>query len=261
MYYLRARYLNTQTGRFHNMDTYEGRLGEPQTLHKYLYAHSNPVSNIDPSGNVSLSEANATAFVQQSLSSALTIGRLFYAYQRALAVVDTILFAIDTLKILSNPTSVLNNLNALRSITEPERDTFGRFRRTYQSVVSGSGLNNALETFTSNIPRAVSEVLRRRTYRRAVGKNIRSVLVYLPTPLVVRASQFTIPTSLRVRGVQVLATTTPKRSRGRFLGVGLAWGSGKNQRAQLFRMDWHRADGAETWRDGSYHFHATGSEN
>ncbi len=60
MYYLRARYLNTQTGRFHNMDTYEGRTGEPQTLHKYLYAHSNPVSNIDPSGNVSLGSITAS---------------------------------------------------------------------------------------------------------------------------------------------------------------------------------------------------------
>ena len=54
MYYLRARYLNTQTGRFHNMDTYEGRTGEPQTLHKYLYADSNPVSYVDPSGNTSI---------------------------------------------------------------------------------------------------------------------------------------------------------------------------------------------------------------
>jgi len=54
MYFLRARYLNTQTGRLHNMDTYEGRSGEPLTLHKYLYAHANPVMGIDPSGNVTI---------------------------------------------------------------------------------------------------------------------------------------------------------------------------------------------------------------
>ena len=51
MVFLRARYMNTGTGRFHSMDTYEGRNGEPLTLHKYLYAHGNPVMFLDPSGN------------------------------------------------------------------------------------------------------------------------------------------------------------------------------------------------------------------
>ena len=50
MYFLRARYLNTNTGRFHSQDTYEGRSGEPLTLHKHLYAHGNPVMFVDPSG-------------------------------------------------------------------------------------------------------------------------------------------------------------------------------------------------------------------
>jgi RHS repeat-associated protein len=50
MFFLRARYLNTNTGRFHSQDTYEGRNGEPLTLHKYLYAHNNPVMFTDPSG-------------------------------------------------------------------------------------------------------------------------------------------------------------------------------------------------------------------
>ncbi len=64
MYFLRARYLNAGTGRFHNMDTYEGRNGEPLTLHKYLYAHNNPVVRIDPSGNVSLIELQASSKIR-----------------------------------------------------------------------------------------------------------------------------------------------------------------------------------------------------
>ena len=59
MYFLRARYMNVQTGRFHSMDTYEGGNGEPMSLHKYLYAHNNPISHIDPSGHFSLSEVSA----------------------------------------------------------------------------------------------------------------------------------------------------------------------------------------------------------
>jgi RHS repeat-associated protein len=59
MYFLRARYLNTNTGRFHSQDTYEGNNGEPLTLHKYLYCGSNPISNIDPSGNFLVAAALA----------------------------------------------------------------------------------------------------------------------------------------------------------------------------------------------------------
>ena len=59
MYFLRARYLNTNTGRFHTQDSYEGRNGEPLTLHKYLYAHGNPAMFTDPSGNMTLGEVGA----------------------------------------------------------------------------------------------------------------------------------------------------------------------------------------------------------
>ena len=54
-YYLRARYYNPDVGRFTQMDTYQGRMSEPLTLHKYMYTHADPINNIDPSGNVTLS--------------------------------------------------------------------------------------------------------------------------------------------------------------------------------------------------------------
>ena len=50
LYYLRARYMNPSVGRFISMDTYQGYNADPISLHKYLYANSNPVSNSDPSG-------------------------------------------------------------------------------------------------------------------------------------------------------------------------------------------------------------------
>jgi RHS repeat-associated protein len=67
-YYNRARYLNVETGRFISQDTFEGSPFEPKSLHKYLYAEVNPVSNLDPSGKSIISEIQAlhiraTAFV------------------------------------------------------------------------------------------------------------------------------------------------------------------------------------------------------
>jgi RHS repeat-associated protein len=51
MYYLRARYYHPDVGRFWTMDTYEGSQSDPLSLHKYLYAHADPVNNLDPSGH------------------------------------------------------------------------------------------------------------------------------------------------------------------------------------------------------------------
>jgi len=67
-YYLRARYYNPATGRFPTMDTYQGRIHEPQTLHKYLYVHGDPANNADPSGNMTLGGLSAGMNISASLS-------------------------------------------------------------------------------------------------------------------------------------------------------------------------------------------------
>lgn len=51
LYYLRARYMDPVTGTFTSMDTYGGSLSDPMSLHKYLFANSNPVKYCDPSGH------------------------------------------------------------------------------------------------------------------------------------------------------------------------------------------------------------------
>ena len=69
LYYNRARYLNTTTGRFWTMDVYQGNLEQPFSLHRYLYASGDPVSRIDPKGKEDFSiSANLTA-----MASAVTI--------------------------------------------------------------------------------------------------------------------------------------------------------------------------------------------
>ncbi len=52
--YLRARYYDPATGRFNSLDSFFGNLDDPQSLHKYLYTHADPVNGIDPSGLFSL---------------------------------------------------------------------------------------------------------------------------------------------------------------------------------------------------------------
>ena len=48
-YYLRARYYNPWSGTFNRTDPFAGNNQDPQSLHKYLYCHNNPVNATDPS--------------------------------------------------------------------------------------------------------------------------------------------------------------------------------------------------------------------
>ena len=53
------------------MDTYGGSLSDPTSLHKYLFANSNPVMYSDPSGHSSLTlgEAMGVCAIIGALSS------------------------------------------------------------------------------------------------------------------------------------------------------------------------------------------------
>ena len=67
LYYLRARYMNPTTGSFTTMDSYQGNLYDPISLHKYAYANANPVSYTDPSGYFSLSECAVVQAINSNI--------------------------------------------------------------------------------------------------------------------------------------------------------------------------------------------------
>ena len=72
MEYLRARYYDQDNGRFNRLDPFEGNSEDPQSLHKYAYAHCDPINGIDPSGNMNLGELNAVASIQTTLTTIAT---------------------------------------------------------------------------------------------------------------------------------------------------------------------------------------------
>ncbi|QNM96752.1 RHS repeat-associated core domain-containing protein [Chitinimonas koreensis] len=71
-YYLRARYYDPSTGRFPTMDSFAGFAMDPPSLHKYAYAHADPINKLDPSGHMTLQELGQTlnTAARQALSSA-----------------------------------------------------------------------------------------------------------------------------------------------------------------------------------------------
>ena len=68
LYYLRARYMDTSTGRFISQDTYQGDIKDPVSLHKYLYANANPVMYSDPSGCMSVAGMAVVGAISGALS-------------------------------------------------------------------------------------------------------------------------------------------------------------------------------------------------
>src|SRR5262249_42858950 len=46
--YLRARYLDPNSGRFVSHDAFPATLNNPMTLNRYIYAAADPVLNVDP---------------------------------------------------------------------------------------------------------------------------------------------------------------------------------------------------------------------
>jgi len=70
-----ARWMNPQTGRFWTMDSYEGNPEDTQSLHKYTYAHADPVNRIDPTGHFSgsVTETFTVSQIQMGLAATLFI--------------------------------------------------------------------------------------------------------------------------------------------------------------------------------------------
>ncbi|GEP43499.1 Ig-like domain-containing protein [Brevifollis gellanilyticus] len=62
--YLRARWYDPMLGRFHTRDPYQGMFEDPMSLQGYLFAHGDPESFIDPSGNLTLADALTTLRIQ-----------------------------------------------------------------------------------------------------------------------------------------------------------------------------------------------------
>ena len=70
-YYMRARWLDPDAGRFTTRDPVDGLVNDPRTLHRYAYAASDPLDYQDNSGRF-MAEVMVTMSIQSSLRSMYT---------------------------------------------------------------------------------------------------------------------------------------------------------------------------------------------
>ncbi|NLD49415.1 MAG: RHS repeat-associated core domain-containing protein, partial [Clostridiaceae bacterium] len=92
-YYLRARWFDPYTGRFTSMDSWNGSLFDPPSLHKYVYCHNNPVDNSDPSGLFILTTALA-GFAQNMWARTANIRSALTTYWKAQSTIEKVKLGI-----------------------------------------------------------------------------------------------------------------------------------------------------------------------
>ena len=96
--------MNPSTGTFISMDSYQGSIYDPVTLHKYLYANANPVMYTDPSGyssETTLKEVATDLTVAGILASSFIL-----ANQVALNVFSTLRKNLSVASVVSENISV-----------------------------------------------------------------------------------------------------------------------------------------------------------
>lgn len=148
-YYLRARYLNPNTGRFWTRDSYAGNVFDPPSLHRYTYCGNNPVNHVDPSGH----EFLPTTLVAISIAMGLTafnvavISQVSVNYQK--------FFGFSKAEIDAEIRRNQRTMMALQEIIDEEgRKTFqeqglvvgGRLWTEIQPDTSGQRLRNLFES-------------------------------------------------------------------------------------------------------------------
>lgn len=88
-YYLRARYMSPEAGRFWTKDTFAGHIRDPLSLHKYLYTHANPINNLDPSGQESLGSISAGSIGTNSIATSAAPNFTLFILRARLVSVST----------------------------------------------------------------------------------------------------------------------------------------------------------------------------
>jgi hypothetical protein len=239
-------YLNPVIGRFWTMDSYEGNASDPLSLHKYLYAHSNPVMNIDPSGHMTLTEVNVTMGQIANLSRMSL--RVINVYQKASSVIDAI-----------------NDIQALASIVQG-----GQLQPYIQNGLSQFGNaidgHKAMESLSENLQPLLSRSFP--TWSRYLlqhGKNLKGFVIWLPNPG--GLPQIRIPAGTYGKYSLTLVAGGMSKS-GTVVGVGLRMPGipGATDLQQIWRMDFHpphfpkganntKASEIAAWEDKPFHYH------
>ena len=274
MQYLRARYYDPSTGRFNRLDPFAGNNNDPQSLHKYTYAHNNPVMGSDPTGLFTLTEVQTsiTTIVRNFSTYATKIGRVVNAIDR---IIDTIDFTRFMLQLAGGGINVEMRKVWKQYYSKVRKDSGSNY------IFTSSYWNASSASFARNSLRLLSVMYKADSFKLIQtllnGSSKTRFVIILPVPYLKSfnkisgsstAIQVKIPFTFNIKGRKIpivlqLGGGGPDAS-GSVLGLAIQ----KRKRAvvnTIFRQDshhWHvygsDDDGPFKWLDvqsGSNKFH------
>ncbi len=275
MQYLRARYYDPATGRLNRYDPFTGSMSDPQSLHKYLYAHANPIMGIDPSGQFSMA----------GMSSAMSIGLSMMG--SVISTISSVFTVINTTMTVIDVTQLVFDIATGGKINQAVRQAVEAYWGHLTSQ-SNSGISDLFserfwresgESFARNMPRIARSLLRSKTARntfiqatkRSVDPKFPRVIIQLPVPPGLNMPQMVVPLPMKIRlgpmSLSVGLQFGQKRGTGRVLGFAIQTRPGAEYIKQMFRQDshdWHPFQSTQrrAWKDirwldrsGAKYFH------
>lgn len=238
-YHLRSRDYDPKIGRFISRDSFEGLKNNPITLNPYLYANSDPVNGVDPSGHMVFIDVNIS-LPSQAWVHINALLNLYNKIDKALVIYQSVIALKNASNYFSSP--------------------------IYQGLLKGAkkdkGFINAMTNYDlamanlgSNIPHIIAGITNGEGKAKAIEfikspKN--NLLIYGPTPLKgkpwipsvkINIGEITLAKSHRKIQLEIGKV---KKQGGRLIGLGHSQGETKKAgHKQWFRMDWHDVHGNE----------------
>lgn len=241
LYYNRARYLNTSTGRFWTMDTQEGDDESPHSLHKYLFCDSDPVNGRDPSGHDELAEFGVAETIQgtiNSMTSAIsTAMRIYNLASNVASVADYLPLALDLMEAFAQPTPALVQAAVVDAVERKfgplgVANLTGNLSMALRTLApSWSQIANRIEQEAPVMAEEIAPEIARRipTYIKAQETNRFKIVFFMPTGPGPRSADAYVDVGSRTQLAIGL-------SGGRLFGLGFRTSSGNVD--QAFRLDY-----------------------
>ncbi|MGE5609731.1 MAG: RHS repeat-associated core domain-containing protein [Bacillota bacterium] len=241
-YVLRSRYYNQAIGEFSSFDFgYAGDPFSPQTLHKYLYCHGDPINGIDPYGMFEIAE------VMTNMNSVM--GNFASIVSKAQRVYSTVRRIIDTVDTLSSIVRIVTgDMSAL--LYEARSQLTGTSLGKYAGVFTTQGISKALTTLMTNLSLITTGIIKQPEKLKEIGGMLDgdnpALIIKMPTPPLANPLALIPPirTGLQLGRLKIpvyLSFQTTEQT-GRFIGLAVA-GNCKTKHfdtrvAELFHMDY-----------------------
>ena len=133
-YYLRARYMSPEFGRFISADPFPGSVFDPPSLHKYSYVNNDPVNMVDPTGMFTLMSLSAAISIRSAITVAFIVNIIYNAVIK------------PAREVYKKATDLAKKLNTLKLNSSATQDELGfQFEENVNAASEAENIEGVVE--------------------------------------------------------------------------------------------------------------------